>query len=158
MSKERRLGRGLEALVGADSRPQRTGIARPTQPPLPNAARRASPQQSQTSLPASLRGRARAAAPISLDIRPCGASAELRQSAAASAGSESAWQPASRTARPMPVRQSRCESSVRPDRQQSGPAAAGVRRRRDASRWPRAFRPTGCCSRSSSAGWTIATS
>ena len=126
MSKEKRLGRGLEALFG--------------QLPVRNDSAASGPDEHRTTAE-RIRPSAAAESP-----RGCPPPADFFEHPPAAADDRVA------TDRHRPNLDATA-AAMRPladrsDRQQSASAAAGIRSPRNCNRWPKAFPPTGCCSRS----------
>ncbi len=160
MTKERRLGRGLEALLG--QLPVRNEPALPAQQRRPPAALAARPTPRPS--PAADQPPAAAAAPSAealfrLDV-PHAAPGQFCRPAAPSAGRRRrpTQPPPAATCRRQDGRLDRRPTShVRRGSTSARSTATRPSRARTStptkcSRWPRAFRPTGCCSRWSCGG------
>ena len=157
MSKERRLGRGLEALLGQLPARNETAAAAPAErPPAASAAPEitAPPTAVAPAAPSAESlfrlDMPHAAKPLAGQAHHPPVAAPAAAAVAARPGGRCGRAGASRDGSPARRRPS--------DRQQSGPTAAGLRRRGDEGPGREHFRRTGCCSRWSCGGCTIATS
>ena len=157
MNKERRLGRGLEALLG--QLPARNEPALPAQQPSAGSrvgvAARGQPLRraghacgaiGRGTVPA---GRAaRGARPVRRSAAPSAGSCSRSLRRLSSAAERGHWP--SQCHRPRGSTSAR-STATRPSRGRTSPPTR-------CNRWPRAFRPTGCCSRSLCGGCMSGTS